>query len=72
MEIIVSDRPGILLQIGAALEKQGIAIQNAKISTIGERAEDVFFITTESNEPLSEAECASLESELQSVLSTTR
>ncbi len=72
MEITVSDRPGILLQIGAALEKQGIAIQNAKISTIGERAEDVFFITTESNEPLSEEECASLKSELQTVLSAAR
>ena len=32
----------------------------AKIMTIGERAEDVFYLTDENDEPLSDADCDAL------------
>jgi [protein-PII] uridylyltransferase len=53
IELVASDRPGLLSQIGQIFENQGVALQNAKILTIGERAEDVFFVTTQQNHPLS-------------------
>ncbi|HET6724901.1 MAG TPA: [protein-PII] uridylyltransferase, partial [Gammaproteobacteria bacterium] len=45
MEITAGDRPGLLSEIGRVLEQQQIHLQNAKVTTVGERAEDVFFIT---------------------------
>jgi [protein-PII] uridylyltransferase len=54
MEVVTTDRPGLLCQIAAAMAGCGICIQNAKIATFGERAEDVFFLTDKNEEPLSE------------------
>jgi [protein-PII] uridylyltransferase len=54
MEVVTTDRPGLLSQIAAAMAGCGIRIQNAKIATFGERAEDVFFVTDNNEEPLSE------------------
>ena len=54
LEVIAADRPGLLAQIGAAFARLGLRLQNAKIATIGERAEDVFFITDGENRPLDE------------------
>lgn len=45
MEIMTADRPGLLSIIGDVFHRCGILIETAKIATIGERAEDVFFIT---------------------------
>jgi [protein-PII] uridylyltransferase len=53
IELVAGDRPGLLFQVGQIFERFGVALQNAKIATIGERAEDVFFATTATNEPLS-------------------
>ncbi len=52
MEIITADRPGLLARLGFALREHGIVIHNAKIATIGERAEDIFFITDDENRPV--------------------
>ena len=52
MELVAADRPGLLSKVGQTFIKQGIDIQTAKIMTIGERAEDVFYITGESGSPL--------------------
>ena len=52
MELVAADRPGLLSKIGQTFIKQGVDIQTAKIMTIGERAEDVFYITDESGSPL--------------------
>jgi len=60
MEIITSDRPGLLSQVGKALMDNMALIQTAKIMTIGERAEDAFYITAEAGGPLSEADEAKL------------
>ncbi len=68
VELIASDRPGLLFQVGKILEDNGVKLQNAKISTLGERAEDVFFISTQDNEPLDEAACKKLAGDLETQL----
>ena len=45
LELVAADRPGLLAMVGRVFQKRGILIDAAKIATIGERAEDVFFIT---------------------------
>jgi len=52
MEVIAGDRPGLLSAIGWALADARVRLQNAKIATFGERAEDVFFLTDSGNRPL--------------------
>lgn len=52
LEITAGDRPGLLSQIGQALKACGLRLQNAKITTVGERAEDVFFITDAGHRPV--------------------
>ena len=53
IEIITLDTPGLLARISAILNQANIVLHNAKISTIGERAEDFFIISGENNQPLS-------------------
>ncbi|HEX9582941.1 MAG TPA: [protein-PII] uridylyltransferase [Gammaproteobacteria bacterium] len=55
MEVVARDRPGLLARIGWALADQKVRLQNAKIGTIGERAEDVFFVSDSRNRPLDPA-----------------
>src|SRR5210317_1408939 len=54
MELDAADRPGLLSKIGKVFIDEGIDIDAAKIMTIGERAEDVFYISDESGKPLGE------------------
>jgi [protein-PII] uridylyltransferase len=44
MELVAADRPGLLSKVGQIFLGQEIDIAAAKIMTIGERAEDVFYI----------------------------
>ena len=53
-ELVAADRPGLLSRIGTTFMEQGIDIASAKIMTIGERAEDVFYISDLSGNPLTE------------------
>jgi [protein-PII] uridylyltransferase len=55
LDLITADRPGLLSEVGQAFIEQGIDIEGAKIMTIGERAEDVFYISDEAGAPLTEA-----------------
>ncbi|MCL4315580.1 MAG: [protein-PII] uridylyltransferase [Gammaproteobacteria bacterium] len=52
MEVITADRPGLLAKVGKAFMECGIRLQNAKIATLGARAEDIFYITNRDNQPL--------------------
>lgn len=54
MNITSGDRPGLLAEIGQALREQNALVQMAKIVTVGERAEDVFYITDFAGNALSE------------------
>ncbi len=60
MELVTGDRPGLLSDVGRVFVEMGINIDTAKIVTIGERAEDVFYISNVSGEPLSDKICAEL------------
>jgi [protein-PII] uridylyltransferase len=52
IELVAGDRPGLLFQVAKVFDQERVALQNAKIATVGERAEDVFFVTTVDNQPL--------------------
>jgi len=54
LELITTDRQGLLAQIGQVFNQQKIKLHNAKITTIGSRVEDVFYITDSSFLPLSD------------------
>ncbi len=54
LEVITPDRPGLLALVARIFLQFGIQICNAKITTLGERVEDIFFITDTNGEPLSD------------------
>ncbi len=53
LELTTADRPGLLSAVGRVFLQHGIDIASAKIMTIGERAEDIFYISDLSGQPLS-------------------
>ncbi len=52
MELVTGDRPGLASRVGRVMVALGIRVLNAKISTVGERAEDVFFLCDRKQRPL--------------------
>jgi [protein-PII] uridylyltransferase len=52
MRLITLDRPGLLAEVGAVFQDCGIRLQNAKIATVGAEVDDVFFITTTEDTPI--------------------
>jgi [protein-PII] uridylyltransferase len=66
MELITPDHPGLLSQVGRAFTECGVRLLNAKIATLGSRAEDIFYITDRNNQPLTDdAQCNCLEKSLR-------
>ncbi|MDH3527462.1 MAG: [protein-PII] uridylyltransferase [Gammaproteobacteria bacterium] len=55
MELITSDHPGLLSQVGKAFGECKVRLLNAKIITLGSRAEDIFYITDRNNRPIEDA-----------------
>jgi [protein-PII] uridylyltransferase len=68
MELVAGDHPGLLCNVGNVLRDQAVKIETAKIMTVGERAEDVFYITDENHQPLSAARTEQLHNALISAL----
>ncbi|CAH0534238.1 Bifunctional uridylyltransferase/uridylyl-removing enzyme [Vibrio stylophorae] len=56
MELVALDMPGLLARVGTVLADFEFNLHAAKITTIGERAEDFFSLTNGENQPLSESE----------------
>lgn len=54
--ISTKDAPGLLARIGLALKHCNIRLHDAKIHTVGEKAEDVFIISDTQNHALLDAE----------------
>ncbi|MGL5157480.1 MAG: [protein-PII] uridylyltransferase, partial [Acinetobacter junii] len=56
VEISTLDQPGLLARIGALFMLQGLDIHSARIATLGERAEDIFFVTKKNGVLLTDEE----------------
>jgi [protein-PII] uridylyltransferase len=54
LEVSAPDRPGLLARIGRIFVEFNIELQAAKIQTLGERVEDVFFITGGDQQPITD------------------
>ena len=46
IEVTTPDRPGLLARLGRIFYEYDLKLINAKINTLGERVEDVFYVTT--------------------------
>jgi len=57
LELIAADRPGLLSEVGKVFKTERVTIHGAKIMTVGERAEDVFYITDWNGRILPEETC---------------
>ena len=68
VEIATLDQPGLLARIGGLFMMQGLDIHSAKIATLGERAEDIFFVTKKDGNPMTEEESTSFASALKAAL----
>ena len=64
LELVAGDRPGLLCEVGKAFMECDVSLRAAKIMTVGERAEDVFYITNRAGNPLDDAARAALEARL--------
>ena len=66
LEVASPDRPGLLARIGRIFVDFGVELQTAKIQTLGERVEDVFFITDTHQQPLTDAAlCEAIQAEIR-------
>ncbi len=54
LEIVTADRPGLLVRLAQLFESEGVDIVAAKITTLGERVEDVFEICSTKGYPISD------------------
>lgn len=72
LELIAGDRPGLLCDVGKVLMEERVHLHNAKILTVGERAEDVFYLTDADNRPLDTAAAGRLQNRLAESLDRRR
>jgi [protein-PII] uridylyltransferase len=55
VELTAGDRPGLLCDVGRVFDHYGVRVHAARITTVGERAEDVFYVTDLAGQPLTDA-----------------
>jgi len=68
LELTAGDRPGLLCEVGKVLMAERVELHAAKIMTVGERAEDVFYLTDFDNRPLEPAAAERLRERLVQAL----
>lgn len=52
LELTAADRPGLLCELGKVFMSEKVQLLAARIVTVGERAEDVFYVADASGQPL--------------------
>ena len=67
LEIVAGDRPGLLARVAFIFLQHGVDLHNAKINTLGNRAEDSFLISAKQGEMLSCNQIVLLEHDLTSL-----
>jgi len=72
MTLQTLDQPGLLARVGQVFLQQHIEVHAARITTLGERAEDMFYISDQEDKPLSEEKLARLKSALEDSLSVSK
>lgn len=69
LEVVSPDRPGFLARLARIFVEYDIELVTAKITTLGERLEDIFFITDKDGNRLSDpAICEALQNTIKSQL----
>ncbi len=66
--LVCTDRPGLLADIAGVLRAQRLRVHDARIATFGERAEDLFLVSDERDQPLDESRQAALKAALLAAL----
>nr|WP_026959476.1 bifunctional uridylyltransferase/uridylyl-removing protein GlnD [Aliagarivorans taiwanensis] len=69
LEVVALDKPGLLAKLGAVFQSQLLTLHAAKVTTIGEKAEDFFSLSNAQREPLTEDEQQQLREVLVEALS---
>ncbi|QCO22539.1 [protein-PII] uridylyltransferase [Acinetobacter cumulans] len=68
VEIATLDHPGLLAKVGGLFMMQGLDIHSARIATLGERAEDIFFVTKKDGIPMNANETETFAAQLKAAL----
>ncbi|MDX2374394.1 [protein-PII] uridylyltransferase [Psychrobacter sp. PP-21] len=72
MSLETLDQPGLLTRVGQMFLQEQIEVHAARITTLGERAEDMFYISDQNDKPLSADRLEALKSALLASLTTKR
>ncbi|MCT2594283.1 [protein-PII] uridylyltransferase [Streptomyces sp. N2-109] len=68
LEVRAQDASGLLFRVGRALERAGVTVRSAYVSTLGANAVDAFYVTGPTGAPLPCADAADLARELERAL----
>lgn len=69
LEVSAPDRPGLLARLGSIFVAYNVDLQAAKIQTLGERVQDVFFITDQHGNAIDDPEvCQSIQQTIREEL----
>lgn len=72
LEMVALDRPGLLAEVGCIFLENNVLIQNARIATLGERVEDVFYITDTNGDMIHDPDlCERLKNSIKEKLDQT-
>ena len=71
LEVVTPDRPGLLAQLSQIFMRFNLHLHSAKIATLGERVEDVFYLTDENDQAIRDLDlCREIEQTICRELNT--